>query len=100
LRDHGRIAWVGAIGQYDTGEPPAAPRNLFDVVNKSLRLEGVLVRNYTGVQGEFEEFLVPHLQSGRVAPDITVVEGFERIVDAFLGMLRGENLGKMLVKSA
>lgn len=52
------------------------------------------------MQGEFEEFLVPHLRSGRVAPDVTAVEGFERIVDAFLGMLRGENLGKMLVRSA
>ncbi|MFF4232659.1 NADP-dependent oxidoreductase [Streptomyces sp. NPDC001820] len=100
LREHGRIAWVGAIGHYNTGEPPAAPRNLFEVVSKSIRLEGVLVRNHTDVQGEFEEFLVPHLQSGRVAPDVTVVEGFERIVDAFIGMLRGANLGKILVRSA
>lgn len=69
------------------------------MVWKSLRLEGVLVRNYTDVQGEFEKFLVPQLQSGRIAPDVTVVEGFERIVDAFLGMLRGENLGKMLVRA-
>ncbi len=28
---------------------------------------------------------------------MTVVEGFARVVDAFLGMLRGENVGKMLV---
>ncbi|MET7618628.1 NADP-dependent oxidoreductase [Streptomyces sp. NPDC005408] len=99
LRDRGRIAWVGAVAQYNTAEAPAAPRNLFAVVEKSLRLEGVLVRNYTDVQSEFEDFLVPHLQSGHIAPDVTVVEGFERIVEAFLGMLRGENLGKMLVKA-
>ncbi|MEU9010662.1 NADP-dependent oxidoreductase [Streptomyces sp. NPDC048479] len=99
LRDHGRIAWVGAVGQYNTAEPPAAPRNLYDVVGKSLRLEGVLVRNYTDVQGEFEEFLVPHLRSGRISPDVTVLDGFGLIVDAFLGMLRGENRGKMLVRA-
>ncbi len=97
LREYGRIAWVGAIGQYNAAEPPPAPRNLYDVVGKSLRLEGVLVRNHRAVQGEFEEFLVPHLRSGRVAPDVTVVQGFERIVEAFLGMLRGDNVGKMLV---
>lgn len=59
----------------------------------------MLVRDYTDVQGEFEDFLVPHLRSGLIAPDVTVVEGIERIVDAFLGMLRGENTGKMLVKA-
>ncbi|MER5275696.1 NADP-dependent oxidoreductase [Streptomyces sp. NPDC002809] len=100
LREHGRIAWVGAIAQYHSADrPPAAPRNLFDVVGKSLRLEGVLVRNYTDVQGELEDLLVPHLQSGRISPDVTVVDGFERTVDGFLGMLRGENTGKMLIRT-
>ncbi|WP_411080717.1 NADP-dependent oxidoreductase [Streptomyces sp. cmx-18-6] len=101
LRDHGRIAWVGAISQYHSlHEPPAAPRNLFDIVEKSLRLEGVLVRNYSDVQAELEEFLVPHLQSGVVVPDVTVVDGFEQTVEGFLGMLRGENTGKMLIRIA
>ncbi|MGW2558138.1 NADP-dependent oxidoreductase [Streptomyces sp. NPDC001514] len=97
LRDFGRIAWVGAVAQYNSNEPPAAPRNLFEINHKSLRLEGVLVRHHADLQEEFEDFLVPHLQSGRTGQDVTVVEGFERIVEAFLGMLRGENTGKMLV---
>ncbi len=97
LREHGRIAWVGAVAQYNSTEPPAAPRNLFRIVDKSLRLEGVMVSNHRDAQEEFEDFLVPHLRAGRVAPDETVVVGFERIVEAFLGMLRGENTGKMLV---
>ncbi|MEV5687491.1 NADP-dependent oxidoreductase [Streptomyces sp. NPDC052164] len=101
LRDHGRIAWVGAISQYHSAHnPPAAPRNLFDVVGRSLRLEGVMVRDYRDVQGELEDFLVPHLRSGLIAPEVTVVDGFERTVDGFLGMLRGENTGKMLIRVA
>ncbi|GHF41243.1 NADP-dependent oxidoreductase [Streptomyces fimicarius] len=101
LRDHGRIAWVGAISQYHSAhEPPAAPRNLFDIVGKSLRLEGVLVRDYGYAQAELEALLVPHLQSGLIAPDVTVVDGFDRTVDGFFGMLRGENTGKMLIKIA
>ncbi|MFI6641047.1 zinc-binding dehydrogenase [Streptomyces sp. NPDC050504] len=99
LREHGRIAWVGAVAQYnDLANPPAAPRNLFDVVEKSLRLEGVMVRNHTALQGEFEDFLVPHLRSGAVFADATVVKGMDGVVPAFLGMLRGENVGKMLVE--
>ncbi|HEX5598791.1 MAG TPA: NADP-dependent oxidoreductase [Micromonosporaceae bacterium] len=100
LREFGRIAWIGAVAQYHSLQsPPAAPRNLFDVVGKSLRLEGVLVRNYRHVQGELEDFLVPHIRAGRVQPTETVVDGFDNIVDAFLGMLRGENVGKMLVRA-
>jgi len=98
LRDHGRIAWCGAVSQYNSTEPPVAPRNLYDVVHKSLRLEGFLVRNHRDAQGELEEFLAPHLRSGRVRAEETVVEGFDHVVDAFLGMLRGENLGKMIVQ--
>ncbi|MCX4805962.1 NADP-dependent oxidoreductase [Streptomyces sp. NBC_01214] len=98
LRDFGRIAWVGAISTYHGDRSPAAPRNLFEVVHKSLRLEGVLVRNHTNLQDELEDFLVPHLRSGRIGTDTTVVQGFDRTVEAFLGMLRGENLGKMLVR--
>ncbi|MFB6614364.1 NADP-dependent oxidoreductase [Streptomyces sp. NPDC085524] len=98
LREYGRIAWVGGLSLYNGDRSPAAPRNLFEVVHKSLRLEGVLVRNHTNLQDELEDFLVPHLRSGRIGTDTTVVQGFDHTVDAFLGMFRGDNLGKMLVR--
>ncbi|MFI6418521.1 zinc-binding dehydrogenase [Streptomyces sp. NPDC050842] len=98
LRPFGRIAWVGAVGQYHSlAAPPPAPRNLFDVVGKSIRLEGFLVRDHADALEELYELAVPHLRDGSLPLDVTVVEGFGNIVDAFLGMLRGENLGKMLV---
>ncbi|MFE5541878.1 NADP-dependent oxidoreductase [Streptomyces sp. NPDC056492] len=100
LREYGRIAWVGAISTYNGDRSPAAPRNLFEVVHKSLRLEGVLVRNHTNLQDEMEDFLVPHLQSGRIGMDTTVFQGIDHTVEAFLGLLRGDNLGKMLVRLA
>ncbi|MGK4581387.1 NADP-dependent oxidoreductase [Kitasatospora sp. HPMI-4] len=100
LKERGRIAWCGGIAQYNSTEPPAAPRNLFDIVGKSLRLEGFLVRDYGHLQGELEEFLIPHLRSGRVQASHTLVQGLENVVDAFLGMLRGENTGKMIVQTA
>lgn len=80
--------------------PAAIPRHLFDIVEKSLRLEGVMVRDYYDLAAESEEFQVPQLRSGAVVPDVTVVDGFERTVDGFLGMLRGENTGKMLIRIA
>jgi NADPH-dependent curcumin reductase CurA len=100
LRDHGRIAWCGAIAQYNLSDPPAAPGNLFDVVGKSLRLEGFLVRNHMDAREEFEQFLTPHVQSGQILVDETVVDGFDNMIDAFVGVFRGDNTGKMVVRLA
>lgn len=75
-----------------------APRNLFDLVEKSVRLEGFLVRNHRDRQDELEQLLVPALASGTVTDRHTVTEGFDRIVDAFLGMLAGGNTGKATVR--
>ncbi|AWT45671.1 MULTISPECIES: NADP-dependent oxidoreductase [Streptomyces] len=100
LRERGRVVRVGTVGQYNT---PGAASAAFDhaaVVERSLRIEGFLVRDYTAVQEELYAFAVPHLRSGALVPDETVVDGFEHIVEAFLSMLRGGNTGKMLVRAA
>ncbi|MFF1823240.1 NADP-dependent oxidoreductase [Kribbella sp. NPDC058245] len=99
LKPRGRIAWCGAVSTYN-GDGVVAPRNLYDVVGKELRLEGFLVRNHLDLRPELIEFLTPHLQSGAVVSDETVVDGFSQTVEAFLAMLRGENTGKMLVQLA
>ncbi|GAA3574740.1 NADP-dependent oxidoreductase [Nonomuraea rosea] len=98
MRERGRIAWCGAVGQYNTAVAPPAPRNLYDIVGKQIRLEGFLVRDHRHLQPELEELLIPHLRAGRVIADETVVEGLTGMVDAFLSMLGGGNTGKMLVK--
>jgi NADPH-dependent curcumin reductase CurA len=100
LREHGRVVRVGTVGQYNTPQPPLALFNHADVVEKSLRIEGFLVRNHLDTQEELYEFAVPHLRSGRLALDETVVDGFERIVEAFLSMLHGGNTGKIIVRDA
>ncbi|NEB54354.1 NADP-dependent oxidoreductase [Streptomyces griseus] len=98
MREYGRIAWCGAIAQYDASEPPPAPRNLFDLVGKSIRLEGFLVRNHRDAQEELERLLLPALAAGTVTDRHTVTEGFDGVVDAFLGMLDGRNTGKATVR--
>ncbi|TJZ97106.1 MDR family NADP-dependent oxidoreductase [Actinacidiphila oryziradicis] len=100
-REFGRIAWVGAISQYNNpADPPPAPRNLYAVSDRSIHLRGYQVRHHMHLRPEAEEWLIPHIQAGRISTDETVVEGFDQVVDAFLGVLRGENIGKMLVRIA
>lgn len=98
LRELGRVVRIGTISQYNDPDAPSPHFNYADIVEKSLRMEGFLVSNYRDVQDELYDFAVPHLQSGRIALDETVVDGFEHIVDAFLLMLRGGNTGKIIVR--
>lgn len=100
LRDRGRIVRVGTISQYNRPDTPPVRFDHADFVDKSLRMEGFLVRDHGDVRDELYEFAVPRLLDGRLASDETVVVGFERIVEAFLSMLRGGNTGKMIVKAA
>ncbi|MEU0091480.1 NADP-dependent oxidoreductase [Kribbella sp. NPDC006257] len=97
LKQRGRIAWCGAVSSYNH-EAPVAPRNLFDIVGKELRLEGFLVRENLDARPELYDRLIPELQAGRVVSDETIVTGFDGMVEAFLAMLRGENRGKMIVR--
>jgi hypothetical protein len=98
LKLRGRAVECGMIAQYNATEPPAAPRNLAMVIGKRLRLEGMLVSDHTDLQGEFIAEVGGWLRDGRIAFDETVVGGLDHAVDAFLGLLRGENIGKMLVR--
>ena len=60
----GRIAWVGAVGQYNDLAPPTTPYNLFDIVGKQLRVEGYLVKDHVDQRDDYEAFMVPLVQSG------------------------------------
>jgi NADPH-dependent curcumin reductase CurA len=95
---HARAALCGAISAYNAVEPPPGPRNLTELVKKRAKLQGFLVGDQTHVLSEFLAEVGPWVAEGRLKYRETVVDGFEHTVDAFLGLLRGENTGKMLVR--
>lgn len=94
---HGRAAICGMIAQYNATEPTPGPRNLALVIGKRLRLQGMLVADHTELQGQFVQDVAGWLASGELKYRETVVEGIGHGFDAFLGLLRGENTGKMIV---
>ncbi|MFF7711536.1 zinc-binding dehydrogenase [Streptomyces sp. NPDC007988] len=97
LNVHGRVTICGMIAQYNATEPTPGPRNLALVIGKRLRLQGMLVNDHRGLQGQFVQEVAGWLGSGELKYDETVVEGIENGFDAFLGLLRGQNTGKMIV---
>ncbi|MFE9932382.1 NADP-dependent oxidoreductase [Streptomyces sp. NPDC005533] len=97
MKVHGRATLCGAIAGYNDTEAAPGPRNLMQVIGKRLRLQGILVGDHAGLQQQFVQDVAGWLRSGELRYDETVVEGVENAASAFLGMLRGENTGKMIV---
>jgi NADPH-dependent curcumin reductase CurA len=98
LRPFGRVALCGAISVYNATEPPAAPRNLGMAVGKRLTLRGFIVSDHADRRDAFLTEMGEWIRTGQVQVNETIVDGLEKAPDAFLGMLRGENVGKMVVR--
>ncbi|OEV02616.1 NADP-dependent oxidoreductase [Streptomyces oceani] len=98
LKLHGRVTVCGMIAQYNATEPPPAPRNLSLIIGKRLRLQGMIVMDHSDLMPQFTEEVSGWMRSGELKYRETVVEGIENTLDAFLGVLKGENTGKMVVR--
>ncbi|MFJ3707233.1 NADP-dependent oxidoreductase [Streptomyces sp. NPDC090053] len=94
---HGRATICGMIAAYNNTEPTPGPRNMALIIGKRLRLQGMLVNDHAALQPQFVKDVAGWIASGELKYEETVVEGVEQGVEAFLGMLRGENAGKMIV---
>ncbi|MFF7894065.1 NADP-dependent oxidoreductase [Streptomyces sp. NPDC007907] len=98
LNQGGRIAVCGMISVYNNTEPAPGPRNLARLIATRGRIEGFLVGDHYDLQPQFVQEVAPWVASGELKYRETVVEGIENNVEAFLGVLRGDNTGKMIVK--
>lgn len=104
FNDFGRMVMCGMIAQYniapgaDAAGAPVGP-NLGPVVRKRLRIQGFIVSD-TGWPrySAFLETMRPLIASGRMKWREDVVAGLPNAPAAFIGLLKGENFGKLVVK--
>lgn len=94
----GRIAACGMIEQYNNTEPTPGPWNIIMTVPKSLRIEGFIVSNYFHLLGDFYRDMGQWIAQGKMKWRETTLNGIENAPKAFLGLFKGENFGKALVK--
>lgn len=98
MRIGGRIALCGQISQFGPGAGGNDIGHLIQATLRRVSLRGFIVRDHEDLRPEFEQRVAAWLRSGQLVSRETIVEGLEHAVDAFLGMLRGANTGKMLVR--
>jgi NADPH-dependent curcumin reductase CurA len=96
----GRIVLCGMISGYNDERPSPGPSNLFELVARSIRMEGFLAFDYLPKFGEARRDLENWLDAGTLKAFVDVQEGFENIPKTFMRIFTGANLGKQMLKIA
>ncbi|HEJ8055591.1 TPA: NADP-dependent oxidoreductase [Serratia marcescens] len=99
MAKQGRIVCCGAVSQYDTASPPAAPAGIpgLLIVN-SLTMRGFLLADFLHRQEQALTALTAWVAEKKLAVIEDLIAGFELLPAALVGLLAGENTGKRIVQ--
>jgi NADPH-dependent curcumin reductase CurA len=95
-----RIPLCGMISQYNAGDDRYGVKNLMAAVGMRIKLQGFIVSDHMERWPEALKELSDGVRSGKIKYRETVTQGLENAPRAFIGLLKGENFGKQLVKVA
>ena len=95
---HARIAICGQISQYNLPEPELAPRSLGLLIQKQAKVEGFLVFNFAHRHDHARQRMAQWIRTGQLKYKEDAVDGLENAPEAFIGMMTGENFGKLIVR--
>ena len=96
LNAHARIALCGMIAGYDGQPVPMSYPQL--LLTNRVKLQGFIVSEHMEVWPQALQELGQLVGSGKLRPRESIAQGIESAPEAFLGMLKGKNFGKQVVK--
>ncbi len=101
LKLHARIVLCGMVSQYND-EKVVGPRNLWNMSVTRSRMLAFMVTEELDLQPDFVRevggWIGDWIGGGKLHSRETVVDGLDNTLNAFLGLMRGENVGKMVVR--
>ena len=100
LNNFARVAFCGAIAEYQDKEPMAGPPKMFTIVQRRLTIQGYIISDHVSLMGDFVSEVGGLVRDGTLTARETIVDGLAAAPQAFLGLLKGENFGKLVVKVA
>ncbi|AOZ90782.1 NADP-dependent oxidoreductase [Paenibacillus crassostreae] len=98
LNDYARIPLCGAISSYNSTDGDMGPRIQTRLIKTRSLIKGFVLSDYSARQSEGLQELGKWLTEGKLKYEETIVDGFDNVIEAFLQLFQGANLGKMLVK--
>ena len=99
LNVYARVSVCGQISHYNQEKPEPGPRLLGFILVKQVKVEGFIVVRWQNRWAEGIAQMAQWIKEDKIRYHEDVVNGFENTPRAFIEMLRGKNLGKMLVKT-
>jgi NADPH-dependent curcumin reductase CurA len=93
-----RVALCGSISQYNAAAPDLGPRLLGLFVGRRVSMRGFIVWDFSGQYAAAMRQMGEWVGSGRLKYKEDIIEGIEKAPRAFIGLLRGENFGKLQVR--
>jgi NADPH-dependent curcumin reductase CurA len=93
-----RLSLCGSISQYNQDEPEPGPRKMGLLVGRQAKAEGFLVSQFRDRHDEGRRRIAAWMKEGKIKYREDVVEGLENAPRAFIGLMQGENFGKLLIK--
>ncbi|XP_010768931.1 prostaglandin reductase 1 [Notothenia coriiceps] len=97
MKNFGRIAVCGAISTYNDSTPQTGPFPHLTMIFKQLKMEGFMQSRWEHKNPESLKRLMGWLKEGKLQCREHITKGFEKMPAAFMGILRGENVGKAIV---
>jgi NADPH-dependent curcumin reductase CurA len=98
MNSFGRIVLCGMISHYNETTPSSGPHNLRLAVRKRLTLRGFIVSDHLDRQAQFYNDMSMWIAAGKIKWQETIIAGIENAPRAFIGLFKGDNVGKMLVR--
>ena len=98
MKNFGRIVVCGRISQMNVTTPGSGIKNMAHVLVKRLTIKGFLIFDHENEREPFETDMLKWLSEGKVKFKETVYSGIEKAPKSFIDLLKGKNIGKMLVK--
>ena len=98
INDYARIVLCGQISQYNHSRMATGPRLQSLLLIHRARMQGFIVHDYREKYNFAISQLSSWLKTGQLIQYENIVQGFEKLPDAFMGLFRGENIGKQLVR--
>ncbi|WP_411288871.1 NADP-dependent oxidoreductase [Phenylobacterium sp.] len=92
----GRIPVCGFISGYNSGR--SAVSNLSNIIYSRVMLRGFVGTDFMHMYGDFQRDMAGWLKDGRVKYQETIREGISQAPQALIGLMHGDNAGKMLVR--
>ncbi|MEO8773051.1 MAG: NADP-dependent oxidoreductase [Gelidibacter sp.] len=93
-----RLVICGQISEYNSSNPPKGPRPEHHLIKQSARIEGFVAFDFKDEFDDAKKQLGEWYNSGQLKYKENLIEGFENIPSAFIGLFSGENIGKQMVK--